>query len=181
MLFRALPWHERALPVYSVAGIGWRRSSRPFYEALLRDCDHCAAALGDLERVVDDRLGADGPGFSAAKSALQGLIDFVTPAARETGALPEAAPARPAAPAPVMAAQPGAAAGPIQGRAQALAQLRMVADFFRRTEPHSPVAYLADKAANWGEQPLHLWLRAVVKDDASLAHLEELLGVDRNA
>jgi type VI secretion system protein ImpA len=161
-----------------------RRSSRPFYEVLMRDCDHCAAALADLERVVDDRLGADGPGFSAAKSALQDLIHFVTPMARESGALPEGAPM----PKKADAKEPGAAVagapaavtnGPIQDRAQALAQLRAVAQFFRRTEPHSPVAYLADKAANWGEQPLHVWLRAVVKDDASLARLEELLGVEK--
>ena len=38
-------------------------------------------------------------------------------------------------------------------------------------------AYLADKAAHWGEQPLHVWLRSVVKDDASFAHIEEMLGV----
>ena len=54
---------------------------------------------------------------------------------------------------------------------------RAVAEFFRRTEPHSPVAYLADKAAMWGEQPLHVWLRGVVKDDAVCAQLEEMLGV----
>jgi type VI secretion system protein ImpA len=75
------------------------------------------------------------------------------------------------------AAATPAASGPIQTRAQALGQLRAVAAFFRSTEPHSPVAYLADKAAHWGEQPLHVWLRAVVKDDASFAHLEELLGI----
>lgn len=172
--------HARAGDAAAELEAARQRSSRAFYEALLRDCDHCAAALGDLERVVDDRLGVDGPSFSAAKSTLQGLIDFVTPGARETGALPEAAPARGAAPAPGTPA-PGGAPGPVQNRAQALAQLRMVADFFRRTEPHSPVAYLADKAANWGEQPLHVWLRAVVKDDASLARLEELLGVERGA
>jgi type VI secretion system protein ImpA len=150
--------------------------SRAFYEELMRDCDHCAAALADLERVVDDRLGGDGPSFSAAKAALQRLIDFVTPAARESGALPDdgmRAPAQSAkAPAPS-----GMSAGPIQNRAQALAQLRIVAEFFRRTEPHSPVAYLAEKAASWGEQPLHVWLRAVIKDEASLVRLEELLGV----
>lgn len=73
---------------------------------------------------------------------------------------------------------PGAGGPPraLQSRAQALAQLRLVADFFRRTEPHSPVAYLADKAAGWGELPLHEWLRAVVKDPAQLAQLDELLG-----
>jgi len=57
--------------------------------------------------------------------------------------------------------------------------LRAVAEFFRRTEPHSPVAYLADKAASWGEQPLHVWLKSVVKDAAALAHVDELLGVER--
>ena len=68
-------------------------------------------------------------------------------------------------------------AGAIASRAQALGQLRAVADFFRQTEPHSPVGYLADKAAKWGEQPLHLWLKTVVKDAGALAHVEELLGI----
>jgi type VI secretion system protein ImpA len=66
---------------------------------------------------------------------------------------------------------------PIRGRAQALAQLRRVAAYFRRTEPHSPVAYLAEKAASWGEMPLHQWLRAVLRDNGALLHVEELLGV----
>jgi type VI secretion system protein ImpA len=155
-----------------------RHGSRVFYEELMRDCDHCAAALADLERVVDDRIGDEGPSLSAAKAALQSLIHFVTPAAREAGALAQAGPDAPveAADGPVPRA---ISSGPIQNRAQALAQLRIVAEFFRRTEPHSPVAYLAEKAANWGEQPLHLWLRAVIKDDAALARLEELLGVEK--
>jgi type VI secretion system protein ImpA len=37
------------------------------------------------------------------------------------------------------------------------------------------VAYLAEKAAKWGELPLHEWLRAVVKDPAQLAQFDELL------
>ena len=67
--------------------------------------------------------------------------------------------------------------GTLQNRTQALAQLRSVADFFRQTEPHSPVAYLADKAAHWGEMSLHSWLSTVIKDPGLLAHLEELLGL----
>jgi len=38
------------------------------------------------------------------------------------------------------------------------------------------VAYLADKAAGWGDMPLHVWLRAVIKDPATIAGVEELLG-----
>jgi type VI secretion system protein ImpA len=159
------------------------RSSPPFFEALLRDCEHCAGALERIERSIDARLGVEGPSFSAAKSGLQSLVLFVKPMVKEGAAAPanrETA----NAPAPAGTAQAQAPAlamevmaGPPQSRAQALAQLREVAGFFRRTEPHSPVAYLAEKAAHWGEQPLHVWLRAVVKDDASFAHIEEMLGV----
>ncbi|MGF7189125.1 type VI secretion system protein ImpA [Robbsia andropogonis] len=70
-------------------------------------------------------------------------------------------------------------AGPIATRAQAITRLREVAAFFRRTEPHSPAAYMAEKAAIWADMPLHEWLNAVVKDGASLEQLNDLLGVKR--
>jgi type VI secretion system protein ImpA len=161
------------------------RSSPTFYEALMRDCEHCAAALERIEHSVDERLGVDGPSFSAAKSGLQSLVLFVKPMVKpivKAGAAQadsRQAPAAVAGAGVAAAAAPALAStgGPPQSRTQALAQLREVAEFFRRTEPHSPVAYLAEKAAHWGEQPLHVWLRSVVKDDASFAHIEEMLGV----
>ncbi|MET5020892.1 type VI secretion system protein TssA, partial [Burkholderia pseudomallei] len=60
---------------------------------------------------------------------------------------------------------------------------RAVAKYVRGTEPHSPVAELADKPAEWADMPLHQWLASVVKDDGSLAHIRELLGLkpDENA
>lgn len=68
--------------------------------------------------------------------------------------------------------------GPVRSREQAIQQLQDIAAFFKQTEPHSPVAYLAEKAAKWGNMSLHEWLRAVVKDDAALSRMEELLGVE---
>jgi type VI secretion system protein ImpA len=154
-----------------------RRSSPGFYKALLDDTAHCVAALAELERVTDARLGADGPGFTAARATLQDVIHFITPFAPAAGVTAEPK-GEPDATAVATSNLPLAVAGgPMQTRAQALAQLRAVAEFFRRTEPHSPVAYLADKAANWGEQPLHVWLRGVVKDEGVFAQLEEMLGV----
>lgn len=156
------------------------KTSRAFQQALLDDANGCLAALDALEKAVDARLGTDGPGFSAARKALEDLAHFVTPAAVAAAPAPGALAlqASPAAGAviPVAAALP-AFAGAIASRAQAIGQLRAVADFFRQTEPHSPVAYLAEKAANWGEQPLHLWLKTVVKDAGALAHVEEMLGI----
>jgi type VI secretion system protein ImpA len=155
------------------------RSSPAFFEALLRDCEHCAGALERIERSIDERLGVDGPSFSPAKSGLQSLVLFVKPMVKEGGAAGRESMKAPASAAQAVAPalEMGSEGGPPQSRTQALAQLRQVAEFFRRTEPHSPVAYLAEKAAYWGEQPLHVWLRAVVKDDASFAHIEEMLGV----
>jgi len=149
-------------------------------EACLQDARHCLAALEQLQLVVDARLGAEGPAFGPAREA---VLRAVAQAAR-------------AAPSEVSAAGTGTAGAEEEGagararagmavqrrpampdtREHALAQLRLVAEFFRRTEPHSPVAYLAEKAARWGELPLHEWLRAVVKDPAQLAQLDELLG-----
>jgi type VI secretion system protein ImpA len=149
-------------------------------QSLLDDCEACLAAIERLEQTLDAVLGVDGPSFGAGRAALGNVIDLVRPG------LPVVAGAAPApAPAVALAAQsaPGVARieGPVQHRDQALAQLRQVAEFFRRTEPHSPVAYLAEKAAKWGEQPLHAWLRSVIKDDASLARLEDLLGIEHPA
>lgn len=132
----------------------------------------CAEALVQLEKVVDERLGADGPGFSAARSAFESVIHALAPS--------EGAEVQPGdAPMPVTLASHDSqlGPGPLQTRAQAIAQLRQVAEYFRRTEPHSPVAYLADKAAAWGEQSLHVWLRGVIKDESAFAHIEELLGL----
>lgn len=172
-----------------------RRTPGAFYRRLLEDCGNCQAALAALEGVVDARLGADAPGFTAARANLQDLLHFASPLAAEggpTAAAPVALTAvgrEAGVVAPLAAATPAiaepvdtmlfAGPGPLNTRAEALAQLRAVAAFFRHTEPHSPVAYLADKAARWGEQPLHVWLRAVIKDDILFGQLEEMLGAPK--
>jgi type VI secretion system protein ImpA len=143
--------------------------------------------LNAMQALLDPKLGEDGPSFVHAKQALEDALHGVEKLARDAGAFAgtdaaepgasEAAPGEGANDAASGAASAGTAAGPLRTRAQALQQLREVAAFFRRTEPHSPVAFLADKAARWGEMPLQQWLREVVKDGGSLAHIEELLGV----
>jgi type VI secretion system protein ImpA len=142
--------------------------------------------LQALQALLDPRLGDDSPSFVHARQALDDACHAVEKMARDAGALQGMAPAMPEAAtstatseahAGSAAATEHAAPGELRTRAQALQQLRAVADFFRRTEPHSPVALLADKAARWGEMPLHLWLREVIKDQGSMAHLEELLGM----
>ena len=54
-----------------------------------------------------------------------------------------------------------------EDRAQALPQLKLIAEFFQATEPHSPVSDLAERAAKWGEMSLDTWFLEIVKDDDS--------------
>lgn len=140
-----------------------------------------------LQDVIDARLGADGPGFVQAKEALARAVHEIERLAREAGAWSAdthiASETSTAEPTPASTPSAGSSdrhtsGGPLRSRAQALAQLQDVADYFRRTEPHSPVAYLAEKAVKWGEMPLHEWLRKVIKDQGSMTHLQELLGFE---
>lgn len=161
-----------------------RNTPHEFYVRLVDLLADCRAALAELERVVDARLGHDGPGFSPLRDQLDHVTHAATRFAREAGVLVDGAGAAvdpdtegtgAVAVAPVVVAS--GSNGAVTTRKEAIAQLRRVAEFFRRTEPHSPVAYLADKAARWGEMPLHVWLKRVIKDDATLSQMEEMLDV----
>jgi len=153
--------------------------------ACLQDAQYCLAGLQQLQAVVDARLGADGPAFGLAREAVQRAVEQAALAVASDGFGAGVEQDVDAGPGPGSWPEAEGATGgkPVmpQSRVYALAQLRLVAEFFRRTEPHSPVAYLAEKAAKWGELPLHEWLRAVVKDPAQIAQLEELLGASQQA
>ena len=166
-----------------------RETPKEDLRATLQTAQACEQQLWAWQAVVDSKLGDQGPSFVSAKEALSGAVHDIERLAREVGALSSGTNEQ-----ALQGEEPGASdgdgtdvenlpvssvvKGPLRSRAQALQQLRDVAAFFRRTEPHSPVAYLAEKAVKWGDMPLHEWLRKVVKDQGSMSHLHELLGVE---
>lgn len=156
-----------------------RKSSYSFYQTLTNDAQQCTTALTHLQTAVDVRLGMEGPGFAALRQSLDDVIHTLSRFANDQGISSQQPTAdtvdEPAEISNMPITQPKAG---IHSRAQAINQLREVARYFRETEPHSPVAHLADKAAQWGNLPLDAWLRSVIKDKASLAHIEELLGLE---
>jgi type VI secretion system protein ImpA len=160
----------------------YQSTAKEFYTQLLSNLKDCSQALVHCDQAIDARLGLEGPSFSSAKDTLLKVSALAERLARDAGVLSATEGASSldmTAPSlPTLASNPHVLSDSLKTRAQALAQLRLVADFFKRTEPHSPVAYLAEKAAKWGEMPLHTWLRAVVKDQAALSQLEEMLGID---
>lgn len=149
----------------------------------MQDAERLKEAMTTLQRILDHHLGVNSPAFTNSLDVLDDLFRSFRRYAGEAGVLKEEA----GAPASeggsdVDVAEPLATAqsswGPVQSREQAIRQLQEIAAYFKQTEPHSPVAYLAEKAAKWGSMSLHQWLRAVVKDDAALSRVEEMLGVE---
>ena len=69
-----------------------------------------------------------------------------------------------------------ATAGAIQNRKDALKRLAEIADFFQKTEPHSPVAHLVFRAVKWGNMSLETWLQDVIKDENIIYQLRQTLG-----
>ncbi|MEX3927593.1 type VI secretion system protein TssA [Paraburkholderia sp. BR10936] len=178
-----------------------RATPASFYRTLLTQLKAFEAALAALDMVLEARAGDAAPSFRQAREASESVYGLAERFARDVGVNLNAEALEPAvqpaaSPVAVERAEPSfktplavedtmanpirmpvrAYAG-IQSRAEAVAQLRAVAVFFRETEPHSPAAYLADKAAEWAEMPLHKWLSTVVKDDGTLAQIREMLGV----
>lgn len=70
--------------------------------------------------------------------------------------------------------------GAIQNRRDALKRLAEIADFFQKTEPHSPISYIVQRAVKWGNMPLEVWLQDVIKDETVLFNLRQTLGFNTN-
>jgi len=71
--------------------------------------------------------------------------------------------------------------GPISNRKVAFERLKEVADYLKRTEPHSPVAYLVQRAIKWGDMSLESVITELVKNNDVRKQIMETLGVKPEA
>ena len=75
----------------------------------------------------------------------------------------------------------GAHADPVQvaiaSRARALEQLSQLAEFFRQTEPHSPVSYAINQAVRWSELSLPELMQELIDDKGVREGFARITGV----
>lgn len=70
-------------------------------------------------------------------------------------------------------------AGQIQNRDHAFHELRKLADYFKQTEPHSPVPFLLERAIRWGYLSLPELLQEMTGGNSQvLSHINQLTGMD---
>ncbi|PNB71667.1 type VI secretion system protein TssA [Pseudomonas sp. GW456-E7] len=156
--------------------------------------DEIAASLNACQRLQNtaDRLfGHDAPSFAGLHDVLSRAGQLAEKLLKDRGI--ELNPA-PAAPTPAVSesagAQPTGAAmtqtpqdlpvTPLrttpQTRDEAFTLLAGIAQFFKQTEPQSPVPYLIERAIKWGNMPLEGWLNDVIKDSNVVDNIRDVLG-----
>ena len=62
-------------------------------------------------------------------------------------------------------------------RKDAFRQLSEISEFFRKTEPHSPISYVLEKAVKWGDMGLAELVRELIPDSSSREYFGSLTGV----
>ena len=169
-------------------GDQWRKAKsltkRAFVETLNLTLEECVAELNALDRTDEEKFDRNQvPGVNDLKKTFSSLTIVVSKFVEEkrieepdeeeveevvevTGEDGEV----------VVKKGAGVATGAMQSRQDALKRLSDVAAYFRKNEPHSPIAYLIQRAVKWGNMPLENWFRDVIKDDNVIEQLRETLG-----
>jgi type VI secretion system protein ImpA len=149
-----------------------------FYQALRADLAACQENLKQLAAALDKRFKAGGSDpfpTGAIRDAL-GRCEAAIKALAPPPPPPAAAKPAPGAAAGAPAAPP-AAPGEIRTREDALTALGKVADFFRKTEPHSFVTSAIDQAVRWGKTQLPELLTELIPDKAQRDNLFKMVGI----
>jgi type VI secretion system protein ImpA len=135
------------------------------------------AALMRLQAWSDAQLGFDSPSFTPLRHTIEQLATLM----QEFLAMNPAIPQQPAIDESLFIIEEQAPATPL-GRApasrdEAYRQLALIANYLAKTEPHSPVPYLVNRAVEWGQKPLRDLLAELISADAEARRLWTLLGV----
>jgi type VI secretion system protein ImpA len=154
----------------------------PFYVALVADIAGAINEFKQLTVFLDDRCGksADGYSLSPPSSNISNVLDDCLSRVKHVG--------KAKLPANVLGdesrtdgkavATSDTVSSSVQDREEAFRALLRVADFFRRTEPHSPVSYALEQAVRWGRMPLPELMAELVTDESARRQIFLRTGID---
>ena len=156
-------------------------TSMSFYEALISDIDQCVETYDQMTAAFTEAAGMDAPPSSNIKNALQEIktiISFLTKdmfGSESSSA--ETEEAQVGSEQGVQAKTGMSLSGDINSREDAVKALHKVSEFFRRTEPHSPVAYSLEQAIRWTRMSLPDLLTQLIPDNGAREEYFRLTGM----
>lgn len=154
------------------------------FKALRDRLKQTQAAWGEMAAKLDELAGADGPSTGRVRDLLQELLDFVNKYAppEEIEVAAEEGTGEEAGMADGSEGAPGAPGAPRAGgigrsREEILRQLVEIADYFKRTEPNSPLAYTLADAVRRARLSWPELLEELVPDESARQAILMSLGI----
>ena len=144
----------------------------------------CQTALNELSAACDEKFADDAPYFMDLSNLLDEMETLLSQFANHGAPIVAAGEdtastdtGQPAAMATTAAVATPVASGPIVSRDDAYRKLREVAEYLRKTEPHSPVPPLIDRAVRWGNMSFENLFDDVVRNQDVRNQTKEMLGL----
>lgn len=149
------------------------------FKTLLEDIQGAIDEFEALGKILYDKAGYDAPPAGNIRNVLTAALDAVNyaardrlatlggdePAAAETSSASTDAVATGASGAVAAAGAKVQASGAVTTREEAFKVLLQVADFFRKTEPHSPISYTLEEVVRRGRMSLQELLQELITDE----------------
>lgn len=180
--------HQVLLPVFEASA---RATPIEFHRELRLQVAAGLAALDGLSRLLDEACGAAAPSLATVRQTLTDILGWIDTVLRDKGEEPMMVMELPEDAELVEDVDSGAAgedadaladivlagrSGPIRSRDEAYYRLAEAAEYLFRTEPHSPVPYLIQRAVSWGSMPLHELLVELSRGRNDLSAVFDMLG-----
>ncbi|MGF1725737.1 type VI secretion system protein TssA [Photobacterium nomapromontoriensis] len=156
-----------------------KASDAGFYHQLLHDIQDAIQSYSDLVELMDRACGYPLPSSQITKrlqatlNAVMYLAEdklrVVAPIEESTAVSTESTPSE-SSPRSGINAQ-------LDTRQEAIANLRLIADFFKKTEPHSPMAYAIDQVVRWSDMALPDLLQELISDGDARKGYFRLVGI----
>jgi len=169
-----------------VTGDMWRRqvaeTRRAWCETVNFTLEECSAALNELDRVVEEKYDRNQmPGIANCRKTIDAIRSefkkiLEQKRIEEPDAVPDEAGEESGEGEVGADGRSAGVKGPVKSRQDALRQLIDIAEYFQRTEPHSPVSFLVQRAVKWGHMGLDTWLQDVIKDTSIIEQVRQTLG-----
>ena len=157
-------------------------SSESFFVDLCEDLNETIVAYRAVSALLDDKCGiSDSPPTSNIINVLEDCLGVVkhigkykipepvTGSDLDEGNSDIASDSRPAA--------TGKDSSVVKTREDAFKKLLEISDFFRKTEPHSPISYMIERVVKWGDLPLESLIRELIPDSSARDYYGSLTGI----
>jgi type VI secretion system protein ImpA len=156
-------------------------TSPAFVTTVHQELCHTIEAFEHYQTAIDAYCQAAPQPTARIKETLESILHTLRHIAGDKIITPEPVVTddEPASPAEgeVALASPAAKAQALLDREAALKQLKGIAVFFRRTEPHSPISYALEQAVYWSQLSLPELIGELIPDEGARLKFQKLTGI----